>query len=135
MATDRQATTAADLRKAVLEGIAYRGAELIEALCGEGDRPVSIDGGLARNSYFVQFLADAMARPVCLQESAELTGLGLAEMACVASGLRVPKRLGEPPRLIVPGPHSPVIRERRAYFQTAINLATKQALPQTGRTP
>ncbi|GLS20742.1 carbohydrate kinase [Labrys miyagiensis] len=126
----RQATAPADLRKAVLEGIAYRGAELIEALGGEGDGPVSIDGGLARNSYFVQFLADAMARPVCLQESAELTALGLAEMAYLASSLPVPERLGEPSRLIVPGPRSPAIRERRAYFQTAINLAAELASSQ-----
>lgn len=130
----RQATTPADLRKAVLEGIAYRGAELIEVLCGGGDRPVSIDGGLVRNSYFVQFLADAMARPVRLQESAELTGLGVAEMAYLALNLPVPPRLGEPPRLIVPGPHSPAIRERRAYFQTAINLAAELASPQSAQT-
>lgn len=123
----RQSTTATDLRKAVLEGIAYRGAELIEALGGEGDAPVSIDGGLARNSYFVQFLADAMARPVRLQESADLTGLGAAEMAYQALGLVAPHRLGEPPRLVVPSRRSQVIRERRAYFQMAIDLAGKLA--------
>jgi hypothetical protein len=75
-----------------------------------------------------------MARPVRLQESAELTGLGVAEMARLALGLPVPKRLGETPRLIVPGPHSPAIRERRAYFQTAINLAAELASPPIART-
>ena len=130
----RQSTTATDLRKAVLEGIAFRGTELIEALCGGGDGPVSIDGGLARNSYFVQFLADAMARPVRLQESADLTGLGAAEMAYQASGLPVPHRLGEAPRLVVPSSRSPAIRERLAYFQKAINLAAELASPQIART-
>ena len=129
----RQATTAADLRKAVLEGVAYRGAELIEALCGPGDGAISIDGGLARNAYFVQFLADAMGRPVLLQESPELTGLGAVELACVALNQRVPPRLGDKPRLIAPSERLADIRAGREYFQAAIAAVTELAAPRTIR--
>lgn len=127
----RQATTSSDLRQAVIEGVAYRGAELIEALCGAGCGAISIDGGLARNSYFVQFLADAMGRPVLLQESPELTGLGAVEMACLALDQDVPPRSGAPPRMITPSERSTAIRDARGYFQAAIDAVTALATSRT----
>ena len=59
-------TSRADLCQALLEGIALRTAEVVAAI-GErvalGDR-LSIDGGLARSSYFAQFLADVTGRSI-----------------------------------------------------------------------
>ena len=57
-------TSERDLCQALLEGIALRTAEVIAAM-GERvalGRQLSIDGGLARSTYFAQFLADVTGR-------------------------------------------------------------------------
>ncbi len=53
--------------RAVLEGVAQRGADLVDAAEADGAPPVAalrIDGGMSRNPTFVQALADATQRPV-----------------------------------------------------------------------
>src|SRR3546814_16234416 len=47
---------------------------------------VSIDGGLSRNCYFTQFLADVLEREVRVADNAELTGTGTARLAALACG-------------------------------------------------
>ncbi len=76
-ATDRR-----DLVRAVLEGIALLTADLLASL---GEPPsrgggISIDGGLARNPYFAQFLASACGREIVVPPMHELTALGLARL-------------------------------------------------------
>src|ERR1700734_518280 len=56
-----------ELVRAVLEGVAHRGADLVEA--AEGDSGFSVqtlrvDGGMSNNEVFVTALADAIGRPV-----------------------------------------------------------------------
>lgn len=82
-------TTAIDLRKALLEGIALRTAEVIEALGSHVtlSGSLSIDGGLARNAYFAQFLADAIGRTVITRDVSELTAVGTAELAALGLGV------------------------------------------------
>ncbi len=60
------ATTQADLRQALLEGIALCAADVVEAMHAHVPigRSIAIDGGLARSRYFAQFLAD-MIGPRC----------------------------------------------------------------------
>jgi glycerol kinase len=75
--------------RAVLEGIAHRGADLLEA--AETDSGLSIgslrvDGGMSANSTFVQSLANAIRRPVEISAIAEATTLGAAYLAGVAVG-------------------------------------------------
>jgi glycerol kinase len=75
--------------RAVLEGVAHRGADLLEA--GEGDGECSIpsirvDGGMSANRVFVQALADACQRPVELSPVLEATTLGAAFLAGMAVG-------------------------------------------------
>lgn len=89
-------TTPSDMMQAVLEGVAFRMAEVMETL----DRlqplsaTVSIDGGLSANPYFCQFLADVLNRDVVVSEEAELTAMGTAMLAAehcgttIGSGLR-----------------------------------------------
>src|SRR5439155_8697122 len=58
-----RATTAADLGRAALEGVAFQVADLIDAagkdLASGGRKPpvnaLKVDGGMARNDYFLQF--------------------------------------------------------------------------------
>jgi glycerol kinase len=82
-------STRAHVVRAVLEGIAHRGTDLVEA--AEADAGVSIptlrvDGGMTDNPTFVQALADASQRPVEVSPVREATALGAALMAGLAVG-------------------------------------------------
>jgi glycerol kinase len=82
-------TGRAEVVRAVLEGIAHRGADLVEA--AESDAGVAIpvlrvDGGMTDNPTFVQALADATQRPVEISPVREATTLGAALLAGVAVG-------------------------------------------------
>lgn len=77
-------TTRAHVVRAVLEGVAHRGADLIEAAeadSGIAVADVSIDGGMSRNAVFVQALADASGRPVRVCAITEATTLGAGFLA------------------------------------------------------
>ncbi len=75
--------------RAVLEGVAHRGADLVEA--AERDAGVTIptlrvDCGMTDNPTFVQALADATQRPVEVSPVKEATTLGAAFLAGLAVG-------------------------------------------------
>jgi glycerol kinase len=83
-------TTAAHVVRAVLEGVAHRGADLVEA--AEADTGLTIetlrvDGGMSANPTFVQGLADATGRPVEISPFADATTLGAAFLAGLATGV------------------------------------------------
>jgi glycerol kinase len=82
------ATTREDLCQAVLEGIALRTSEVIRAMSERVplSPSLSIDGGLTRNPYFVQTLADAIGRPLEVATFDELTAFGTAALASLAVG-------------------------------------------------
>ncbi|MDQ2649920.1 MAG: FGGY-family carbohydrate kinase, partial [Actinomycetota bacterium] len=70
--------------RAVLEGVAQRGADLVES--AEADSGLTIpslriDGGMSDNPTFVQALADATQRPVEVSPLREATTLGAAFLA------------------------------------------------------
>ena len=82
-------TGRAEMVRAVLEGIAHRGADLVEA--AETDSGIAIpalrvDGGMTDNNTFVQALADAAQRPVEISPMREATSRGAALMAGLAVG-------------------------------------------------
>ena len=82
-------TTRAHVVRAVLEGVAHRGADLVEAAEADFGRPIEaihIDGGMSENATFVQALADACGRPVELSPEKEATTLGAAYVALVGLG-------------------------------------------------
>ncbi len=83
-------TTKHDMMQALLEGIALRAAEVMNAMARQGARgnSISIDGGLASNAYFAQFLANALNRRVNVAASADLTALGVARMAMLGAGVK-----------------------------------------------
>ncbi len=79
----------AQIVRAVLEGIAQRGADLVEA--AEADAgiripTVRVDGGMTDNPTFVQALADATQRPVEISPVREATARGAALLAALAVG-------------------------------------------------
>jgi glycerol kinase len=76
--------------RAVLEGIAHRGADLLETAEADGGRAIPtlrIDGGMSDNPTFVQALADACQRPIEVSPEREATTLGAAHLAGLAVGL------------------------------------------------
>jgi len=82
-------TTAAHVVRAVLEGVAHRGADLVAAAESDGGvqlDSVRIDGGMAANHTFVQALADASQHPVEVSPELEATTLGAGFLAGLALG-------------------------------------------------
>ncbi len=76
-------TQPADLMQSILEGIAFRAAEVISAMNTliPVSEEISIDGGLSTNRYFCQFLADVLNRQVLVPSTKELTAFGTAQLA------------------------------------------------------
>ena len=78
-----------ELVRAVLEGVAHRGADLVEASESDSGFPIAslrIDGGMSDNDVFVTALADAIGRPVEVSPILEATTLGAGLLAGLAIG-------------------------------------------------
>jgi glycerol kinase len=83
-------TTAAHVVRAVLEGVAQRGADLVDAAEIDSELQLDalrIDGGMSANPVFVQALADATQRPVEVSPVLEATTLGAGFLAGLATGV------------------------------------------------
>jgi glycerol kinase len=79
----------AQLARAVLEGVAHSGADLLEAAELDTGRTIDrlrVDGGMSANSVFVQALADATGKPVEVSSQLEATTLGAGYLAGLAVG-------------------------------------------------
>jgi glycerol kinase len=79
-----------ELVRAVLEGVAHRGADLAEAAEADSGLPIGplrVDGGMSANPVFTQALADACGRPVEIAPVLEATTLGAAYLAGMATGV------------------------------------------------
>ena len=82
-------TTAAHLARATLESIAFQVADLLEAMRRDSGielRELRVDGGAARNNLLMQFQADLLGAPVVRPATTELTALGAAWLAGLATG-------------------------------------------------
>ena len=76
-------TTPLAMVRSLLEGIAFRTAEVVKAMTAftpVGER-ISIDGGLSANSYFCHFLADVLQKEIQVKTTGELTAFGTARLA------------------------------------------------------
>ena len=75
--------------RAVLEGVAHRGADLLEASeadSGHRIEALRVDGGMSDNGVFVQALADTTGRPIEISPVLEATTLGAGLLAGLAIG-------------------------------------------------
>lgn len=82
-------TSAAHVVRAVLEGVAQRGADMVEATEADTGQPVGalrVDGGMSRNRLFVQALADATGHTIEVSAEREATALGAGFLAGTAVG-------------------------------------------------
>jgi glycerol kinase len=91
-----RATSAADISRATLEGVALQVADLIDAAdrdvrsSGEGTgtlRALRVDGGMARNAWFLQCQADTLGLTVEQSATSEATALGAGFLAGLGVGL------------------------------------------------
>lgn len=82
---------APQLVQAILEGVALRAAQVLDAMsaCVPLPDAIPIDGGMSRNAYFTQFLADATGRDIRPATMPELTGAGTAALAARGAGYDV----------------------------------------------
>src|SRR5204862_1590861 len=79
-----RATAAADLARAALEGVAFQVADLIDAAAndmGGSLAELRVDGGMARNDWFLRRQADVLGLPVLRAAQSESTALGAAFLA------------------------------------------------------
>ncbi len=75
--------------RAVLEGLAQRGADLLEAAETDGGLTppaLRLDGGMSANDVFVRALAEAVGRPIEVSATREATTLGAGFLAGLATG-------------------------------------------------
>ena len=98
--------------RAVLEGVAHRGADLLDAAMADTGieiHTVRIDGGMSRNPTFVQALANAANRPIEVSAVAESTTIGAAFMAGLGVGIwndiHELDNLWQPARTVEPAAH------------------------------
>ena len=82
--------TGAHLARAALESVAYQTADLLDAMAIDGAatvRTIRVDGGMAGNDWFCQFLADMLETNVERPTHIETTAAGAAFLAGMAVGV------------------------------------------------
>jgi glycerol kinase len=84
----QRGSTIAHIARAALESAAFQTAELLEAMAKDGIAPqrLRVDGGMARNDWFLQFMADILDVEVVRPKNTETTALGAAILAAVGAG-------------------------------------------------
>src|SRR4029077_2487264 len=78
------------LVRAALESVAFQTLDLTQAMQRDGARraqAIRVDGGMAANDWFCQFLADVLEARVKRPVELETTALGAALLAGVATGV------------------------------------------------
>ncbi len=83
-------TGIAEIARATLESVGYQTVDLMTAMkkdVASGSWTLRVDGGMAANDWFLQFLADILALPVERPHNTETTALGVAWLAAVQFGL------------------------------------------------
>ena len=128
-------TSSADLARAVLEGVALQVVDLIAAADQDFGKPLAelrVDGGMARNGWFLQCQANLLGRPVVAAVEKEATALGAAFLAGLQVGvwpdldaLRSMTQTGQrfEPRMDETERHRKITQWRRAV-QSAIAFYT-----------
>jgi glycerol kinase len=85
-------TAPSDMMQALLEGVALRTAEVVAAMGAVRplSDPISVDGGMTANPYFLVILADVLGRTIAVSGQPELTAVGTAALAADAIGRPFP---------------------------------------------
>ena len=84
------AATGSHIARAALESVAYQTADLMNAMVADGARDarqIRVDGGMAANDWFCQFLANMLDTDVVRPANIETTAAGAAFLAGMAVGI------------------------------------------------
>ncbi len=122
-----RATTAADLGRAALEGVALQVADLVECAARDAHAPLHVlrvDGGMSRNARFLQCQADFLGMPVLQAAQVESTALGAAYLAGLHIGvwpdLDGLRKLASAAQEFTPRLASPERERRRTQWKRAV---------------
>lgn len=119
-------TTRAHVVRACLESMSLQTADLLDAIGRDGVNPalLRVDGGMVRNNWFCQDLADIAGITVERPEVVETTALGAAMLAAVGAGLFVDLQAAQSmwraERRFVPRLDAAVRAERKAAWARAL---------------
>jgi glycerol kinase len=83
-------TTQAHMARATLESIAYQIRDIFDVMQTEAGTPLQmllVDGGPSRNNLLMQFQADIINCPIRRSSSADVSALGAAYLAGLATGV------------------------------------------------
>ena len=83
-------TGANALTRAAIESVCYQTVDLLTAMntdYPEKVHAIRVDGGMANNAWFMQFLADITGTPIERPVVTETTALGAAGLAVLGAGL------------------------------------------------
>jgi len=87
-------TGAAEIARAALDAVCYQTRDLLEAMGRDmadsglpPPRALKVDGGMVKNDWFCQRLADLTGLPVERPQVTETTALGAAYLAAIGAGL------------------------------------------------
>jgi len=83
-------TGIAEIVRSALEAVCYQTRDLMQAMAADGGTKLTalrVDGGMARNDWVMQFLADILDLPVERPVVTETTALGAAYLAGLQAGL------------------------------------------------
>ncbi len=84
------AATGSHITRAALESVAYQTTDLMNAMVADGARDarqIRVDGGMAANDWFCQFLANMLDTDVVRPANIETTAAGAAFLAGMAVGI------------------------------------------------
>ena len=119
----------AQLMRAVLEGVAQRGADLVDAALAETGtelEEVRVDGGMTANRTFLSLLAEATGLPIAVSPEREATTRGAGLMALVGAGhLRVEdvESLWRPAQVVEPTANDDERAARRIEWARSVGRA------------
>ncbi|CAN7997154.1 unnamed protein product [Ixodes hexagonus] len=83
-------TTKGHLIRAILESLAFRAKQVYEIMASEiyvAPRKIRLNGGVARNDFLLQLMADMLERPVTRAKHHDTSALGAAFLAGLALGI------------------------------------------------
>jgi glycerol kinase len=123
-------TSSADLARAVLQGVALQVADLVAAAdadAGQALQALRVDGGMARNAWFLQCQADLLGRAVLPSLEHEATALGAAFLAGLQVGvwpdLAALQKLTQTSRRFEPQMDGDTRKRQRELWHRAVQTA------------
>ena len=121
-----RASSRGEIARATIDSVAYQTYDLLDAMAADGLRPAAlkVDGGMARNTLFMQLLADTLGVEILRPAITESTAFGAACLAGLGCGayrsLQDIAVLSVPDARFQPATSAAVREARIAGWRTAV---------------